>query len=543
MDELNHMNNGIQDMPEFKGIQEDVREYISANVLDARSSGMFANRIRLYFLHHKDEYNQLLKNYNNDHANLCASLVSALNNEFKELPVKNPDYLKLENNYKALAHEMEMMKVNNPNLSPTDKRLCELYTTLSKVQSSMAKLPPTVYDDLRYKSTGLTGLLNDVMEALSEIVPDVQPSDIEARRNVSFTKKMGLDDAIYTLLWNTRGQTLPLSVMNLKAWSARFVERLTRSEDLRSNLPTMLIMRSRTNQDRQKGNVGKTRICHSCLNMLALKGLKVSDRRISPRLPTSDRVDKKMSDTTLVFMDDVVYKDCDWETLNNFCDGIYIKNKGKYQKEGYILPFGSILGTSNHDIPYTNRARYPEIEFTEDDASIAQNDPVVKEHAKYSYDAANDTHDYGDAWETLFAYAKENSSQWLEEYRLHRKELATKCSTQRNKAEELVLAYLDQEIASHLSSPIDTFHPREVVSWIKREYFGELKFVDISTICTVLNKIGVQRANTTTNPYLAAYRLPTRDIIQSGQNEIGQKEKWDWIEKNASLPYERQSAI
>ena len=253
---------------------------------------------------------------------------------------------------------------------------------------------------------------------------------------------MGLDDALYTLLWNTRGNTLPLSVMNIKAWASRFVERLSRPEQATTNRPTMLVMRSRTDTGTQRGSTGKTRICHSCLRMLAAKGLKVTPPNTSISIPTSERVDKEMSDNTMVFMDDIMYKDVSWETLNQFCDGTYIKNRGKYQKEGYILPYGNILGTSNYDMNYDNKVRYPVIEFSCDNARIAQTNPVVQSHAKYKYDAKNDTYDYSDAWETLFSYATDNSVQWLSEYDEHRIELAQKVSSQRNKLEQLVLAFL-----------------------------------------------------------------------------------------------------
>ena len=278
--------------------------------------------------------------------------------------------------------------------------------------------------------------------------------------------------------------------------------------------------------------------------MLAAKGLHVTPPRASISIPTKDRVDKAMSDNTMVFMDDIEYKDCDWELLNKFCDGTYVKNKGKYQKEGYILPYGNILGTSNYDLPYKNKGRYPVIEFSEDDARTAQNDPVVQAHAKYRYDAKQDIHDYGDAWETLFAYAKESSREWLGEYSSYRQDLAKKCSAQRNKAEELVLACLEFMVGENASNPIKCFAPREIVSRIKRDYAGELKFVDIHTVNGILNKLGVARQNTTVNPYLASYTLPTHEMLRNmAQTTITQQTKWNWLVKNATLPYVKQSTI
>ena len=537
------MNYKIEEMPEYKGIQKDVQAYVKDNLMDAHSAGLLANRIRQYFITHKDEYNGLLKNYNNDYINLCADLVSAINNEFKDVPSKNPEVVKLESQYNGVKHDLEQLRKNNPNIDPTDKTLCALYTKLTKIQDNIAKLPNTTMEDLRYKSTGLTGLLNEVQDYLSDIVPDSQPSDMDARTKVKFDKKMGFDEALFTLLWNTRGQTLPLSVMNIKAWAARFVNRLYTPEKPRSNLPTMLVMRSRTDHGEQKGSTGKTRICHSCLRMLNDKGLNVTQPNISISIPTRDRVDKDMSDNTMVFMDDIEYKDCDWEALNRFCDGTFIKNKGKYQREGYILPYGNILGTTNYDMPYKNKGRYPTIEFSDEDARISQNDPVVKEHAKYKYDVETDTHDYCDAWETLFAYATEHSNDWLEEYNLYRQDLAKQCSTQRNKLEEVVVAFLSTLLPPSPDSIVGVFSPKEIVSWIKREFPGELKFVDIASVTTVLNKIGVPRANTTNNPYLAQYKTPTRDMVYGNQTTVTQETKWNWLVTNAALPYKEQSHI
>ena len=536
------MNDKITDLPIYKGIQQDIQAFIKENLNNARSAGMFANRVRNYFTQHKSDYNELLKRYNNDYLNMCADLVSALNDELKEVPMKNTEVVKLESQYNGVKHDLEQLRANNPDIDPTDKTLCALYTKLTKLQDNISKLPNTTMEDVRYKSTGLTGLLNEVQEYLSDIVPDAQPSDAKARAKVKFDKKMGLDDALYTLLWNTRGNTIPLSVMNLKAWAARFVERISRPEQATTNRPTMLVMRSRTDMGNQKGSTGKTRICHSCLHMLAEKGLNVTPPNTSVSIPTNDRVDKEMSDKTMVFMDDIMYKDVSWETLNKFCDGTYIKNRGKYQKEGYILPYGNILGTSNYDMNYDNKVRYPVIEFSCDNARIAQNDPVVKSHAKYKYDAKNDTYDYCDAWETLFSYATDNSVQWLSEYDEHRIELAQNVSSQRTNLELLVLAFLSRLLQPSASSIVGVFSPNEVVSWIKREHPSEVRFVNLATVCGVLNKIGVTRSNTTNNPYLAMYKIPSSALVYGKQMEVTQQQKWDWIAANALLPYDKQTS-
>ena len=164
------MNDNIKELPIYKGVQQDIQKFIMSNLNNARSSGMFANRIRNYFLQHKDEYNGLLKHYNNDYINLCAELVSALNDELKEVPMKNTEVVKLESQYNGVKHDLEQLRANNPNIEPTDKTLCALYTKLTKLQDNISKLPNTTMEDVRYKSTGLTGLLNEVQDYLSDIV-------------------------------------------------------------------------------------------------------------------------------------------------------------------------------------------------------------------------------------------------------------------------------------------------------------------------------------------------------------------------------------
>lgn len=538
----------INTLPEYKGIQDDIKAYIKDNLTDSRSAGMLANRIRRFFTEHPSDFNGLLKQYANDYPNLCSDLVSALNEEFREVVVVNPEVEKLTQESNGFRHELDTLLKNNPNLKPDDPIFHDLYEKQKKVLDRITKLPAHLMVDLRYTKTSLTSLLNEVEDALVSIQPQAQPSDIEARAKVVFQKKMGLDEALYTLLWNTRGQTLPLSVMNIKGWASRFVERLARPEAPVSNKPTMLVLRSRTDHGEQKGNTGKSRICYSCLRMLRNKGLKVTPDRVSISVPTNMRVDKAMSDNTMVFMDDIDYKDCDNEALNKFCDGMYIYNKGKYQREGFIFPFGSILGTSNYDNPYKNKSvRYPEIEFSINDALTEQNDPVVREHAKYRYDAATDTHYYDDAWETLFAYAKENSARWLQEYSVDRADIIKRCSTQNTKAEELVMVVCD-ELRDQMGSSLPEvgFSPREVVQRIRQNYQGELKFTpDIHSVVRILDKLKVPRAGTSKNknPYMVRYFFPPTKFSNVVQTEITQQNKWDWIAKNADKPYAQQADI
>ncbi len=206
----------------------------------------------------------------------------------------------------------------------------------------------------------------------------------------------------------------------------------------------MLIMRSRTDNGEVKGSSGKSCICYSCLHMLAKKGLNVPTQRDSISIPTHERVDKKMSDKTMLLMDDINFDGAYWEELNNFCDGILIRNKGKYLKEGYIFPYGNILGTTNYDLPYHNDRRYPVIEFTPNDAAIVSKSDCVVKYARFEYHADSGLYDFDDAWETLFAYAAENYNKWLEDYATHRESVSSKCSKQRSRLENLILAYIER---------------------------------------------------------------------------------------------------
>lgn len=528
----------------FSAIRADIKQYIETNRTEACSSGFLGDHIRQYFMANKSEYSKLLKLYKNDLVHLCTDMISEINNEFASVPVENKDAIELEQQARGISYQIDRIKQSRPDINELqDKAILSLMAEMSKLLDKRDKLPKFVEKDLRYKTTSLTTLLNDVLKSLSEIAPDATPSDEAQRAKVVFNKHMSLEEALFTILWNTRGQTLPISVMNIKAWAARFVERLGANEQPRTNLPTMLIFRSRTNHGTQSGNTGKSRIAGSCLKMLADKGLNVTNPRSPATLPTYERVDKQMSDKTMVLMEDINYNNFDSETMNKFLDGQYIKNRGKYEREGFIFPFGNVLATTNYDMQYGNNNRYPVIEFDFTDARIAVKDPVVQKHAKFKCDQINDIFDYSDAWETLFSYAKDNSSQWLEEYALYRRDAASKCSTQRNKLEELVLACLDEMLSVPYGTG-ETFRPREVLDTIKRLFPYEIKNCSISSIISVLRNLHIEQANTTLNPYQMSFTYPTQcELLALNTQDPSQQTKWDWILNNAAKNYPQQKDI
>lgn len=390
------------------------------------------------------------------------------------------------------------------------KDIIELQNEILKKQKQLERLEAFTDEDVSYTKNNLSALIDKVRTELLDLVPVSEPSDIEARKSVTFEKKMPLSTALFTLLWNTRPQTLPISVLNLKGWAARFVQRLKEGEEVRSNLPTMLIMRSRTDNGEVKGSSGKSRICYSCLHMLAKKGLNVSSPRDSIRFPTKERIDKKMSDTTMFLMDDINFDGASWEELNNFCDGVLIRNKGKYLKEGYIFPYGNILGTTNYDLPYNNDKRYPVIEFTPNDSSVVSKTDCVKNHAKYTYYPAEDRYDFDDAWETLFAYAADDYNKWLEDYATHRAIVSSKCSKQRSRLENLILAFFERD---HYGAK-DTFRPSAVIYWINENYPREVKRLTTEAVVSALTNLGVQQSNANCNPYSMEFTPPSAKLLK-----------------------------
>lgn len=507
-----------------EGITSAIRESIRNNYIVMGSDVYFANEVRNYFVNHPMEYTQLLKEHHNDFQNLVCDLTVELNKLLIAVPVKNKEYATLENENNTLAKKIQQLIAEGTSI--TDPVISSLQQSIVDIQKKLKKMDAVEEKDLSYKSTQLSGLINKMGAALSEIVPDSEPSDIDNRAKVVFEKKMDLATALFTILWNTRHETLPISVMNIKGWAARLAQRIVDGEHPTTNTPTMLIFRSRTDNGSIKGSSGKSTIAYSCCDLLKKKGLNVADQNYSVKMPTYERIDKNMSDKTLVLMEDITFKSALWEEMNNFLDGLPIKNRGKYQKEGAVFGFGNVLATTNYDLPYTNTKRYPVIEFTPNDAAIASNHPIVVEHANYIHDKASRKFDFQDAWETILAYAQENRVEWLSEYENNRDEVASQCSVQRSKLENLILAFLQSE---HVAGRTSCFFASEVLEYIRNNFKGELSQPPkMASLIRAFDNLGIEQYNEQTNIYLKSYKIPTSPI-DANENKDGIEYIWKWL--------------
>lgn len=471
---------------------------VKHNLKEMLASANFVEVVRNHFKQNPEEFSQWLKKYGNDHSTMCCKLSNLLNKELEDVPVKNKEYEKLEKENKELSSRMSQLGGNGFNEEVT--RLC---TEIQKNQNKLSKLSSITYEDLSYTKNNLSALIDRMKIALMDITPKTEPSDVEARRAIAFEKKMTLEQAFFTLLFNTRPQTLPISILNLKGWTARLVQRLTTEETQRSNLPTMLIFRSRTDNGEIKGNSGKSSIANSLCDLLRNKGLNVADSTYGLKIPTFNTIDKQMSDKSLLMFDDMNFSNVSWEELNNFCDGVPIKNKGKYLREGYIFPFGNIIGTTNYDLPYKNNKRYPVIEFTPNDAPIVSEHPLVKKDAHYFKDDKARIYDFTEAWETLLSYATDNINEWIAEYNKDLIKVASTCSSQRTKLEQMVIASLSD---LYISTK-DAISPRDVKDWMRQNYQDEAKY-KICSVYDAMRNIGLTPASKDTNVYRATFTIP-----------------------------------
>ena len=435
-----------------------IKNEIKNNLKEMLAAANFVEVVRTHFKNNPDEFSEWLKKNNNDHSTMCCRLTNLLNKELEEVQVKNKEYEILEKATKELIEKMNSLSCNV--LSP---EVTSLSTEIQKNQKRLQNMTSTTYEDLSYVKNNLSSLIDRMKIGLMDITPKTEPSDIDARKTISFEKKMTLEQAFFTILFNTRPQTLPISILNLKGWTARLVQRLTTGEAQRSNLPTMLIFRSRTDNGELKGNSGKSSIANSLCDLLNRKGLNVADSSVGLKIPTFNTIDKQMSDKSLIMFDDMNFNNVSWEELNNFCDGVPIKNKGKYLREGYIFPFGNIIGTTNYDLPYTNNKRYPVIEFTPNDAPIVSEHPLVKKDAIYIKDDSARVYDFTDAWETLLSYACDNINDWLDDYNKNLVKVASTCSRQRTKLEQMVIASLSDIYIKSKTS----LSPKVVLDWLR----------------------------------------------------------------------------
>ena len=479
-----------------------IRNEIKNNLDEMLASANFVDVVRTHFKNNPEEFSQWLKKYGNDYSTMCCKLTNQLNKELNEVPVINKEYEKLDKANKVLREKMASMCANG-NGDGFSQEVTSLCTEIQKNQKRLEHMTPTTYEDLSYTKNNLSTLIDRMKVALMDITPKTEPSDVEARKTIAFEKKMTLEQAFFTILFNTRPQTLPISMLNLKGWTARLVQRLTTEEIQRSNLPTMLIFRSRTDNGEIKGNSGKSSIANSLCELLKKKGLNIADSSFGLKIPTFNTIDKQMSDKSLLMFDDMNFTNVSWEELNNFCDGVPIKNKGKYLREGYIFPFGNIIGTTNYDLPYKNNKRYPVVEFTPNDAPIVSEHPLVKKDAIYIKDDNARIYDFSDAWETLLSYACDNINEWIDDYNKNLVKVASTCSRQRTKLEQMVIASLsDLYIQSKT-----TISPKDILDWMRENYKEEAKY-KIGSVYDAMKNVGMIPTSKDTNIYRATFTIP-----------------------------------
>ena len=202
------------------GIVSVIRDKIKENLTGMRSDTYFANEVRNYYNANPKEYVALLKLFHNDLTNTVCFLVDKLNPLLSSIPVTNNDYAKLEKENKSYIEQMENLQKAQGDMTTLEKTKVEYEELSKKVQSNQKKMSHMTKieeKDYSYQSTHLSGLINKVQNALSEIVPETEPSDLDVRNTVTFDKKMTLQEALFTLLWNTRKETLPISVLNIKS--------------------------------------------------------------------------------------------------------------------------------------------------------------------------------------------------------------------------------------------------------------------------------------------------------------------------------------
>lgn len=528
---MNNENNNVSigSNEEQETIKIVVSKEISKHPDEMMSDIYFANIVRKYYDNHKKEYTELLKKYKNDFSTMCCELSRELNLLLTELVLPSKEFVKLDKETKSL--EKKIAKMKEQGVPETDADMLKAQTQRLSNLKTLSRMESLEVQDKSYKSTFFSGLINKMKQELADIEQESEPSDIEARKNVKFEKKMSLEESLFTLLWNTRSETIPLSVLNIKAWAASLVQRIMLGEAHRTNLPTMLIFRSRTDDGTRKGSSGKSTIAYSCCNLFKDKGLNVAGQGSGVKIPTTERVDKKMSDKTLTLFEDMVYTSVAWEDLNQFLDGLPIKNKGKYLKEGAVFGFGNVIGTTNYDMPYENLKRYPQVEFTPNDAAIGSKHKCVKEHAKYFQDQKNRVFDFKDAWETLFSYACENFEQWLWEYENRKEFIRKNCSVQKSKLENLIIAFFEHK---SLYGSGRTFYPSEIIEFIRTNFKGEFSASPkISTVISALENLNVSEMPGARTIYDRSFIYPQTPSATLVSNDPIVA-VWNWIENNAS---------
>ena len=384
--DLNHLN--TQATTTTTKQPTNCATYILKKIQDDRTSatsvGFLSNWVREWYLNHPNELVNELKKNNWDITSAGGQIASNLNNNVlscipnkttedgdkKSSPLDNEN-----NNWKSMIREFETKKNElEKELKSLKSRKGFLYQLSSdeitddtyklrnEVESKifekeievkilkddfkglkkshednlkkLIKNKPSAYDDISLTGKDLDNFLKGIINGISSLDNyKAEPTDLESRMKFNPRKLMTLQEALFTILWNTRPQTISSSIINLKAWCAafmRFVKYGTRD----SNTPGMLTFISRKDNGDVKGSCGKTTIFKSLLQLLEENGISVTPYVDPVAFPTRKVIDKKMSGRTLVFFDDVGQDSVvgnDYETMNQFLDGRNLRTKMKYE--------------------------------------------------------------------------------------------------------------------------------------------------------------------------------------------------------------------
>ena len=575
--DLNHLN--TQATTTTTKQPTNCATYILKKIQDDRTSatsvGFLSNWVREWYLNHPNELVNELKKNNWDITSAGGQIASNLNNNVlscipnkttedgdkKSSPLDNEN-----NNWKSMIREFETKKNElEKELKSLKSRKGFLYQLSSdeitddtyklrnEVESKifekeievkilkddfkglkkshednlkkLIKNKPSAYDDISLTGKDLDNFLKGIINGISSLDNyKAEPTDLEARMKFNPRKLMTLQEALFTILWNTRPQTISSSIINLKAWCAafmRFVKYGTRD----SNTPGMLTFISRKDNGDVKGSCGKTTIFKSLLQLLEENGISVTPYVDPVAFPTRKVIDKKMSGRTLVFFDDVGQDSVvgnDYETMNQFLDGRNLRTKMKYEKEVPIFSLGYAIATTNHDTTYPNLKRYPRVEFTPNDSRAFYTHPLVQEHAKFTVDVEKGIYDYRDAWETLLSYASENIMKWLDEYSNSSKVRVT----QFNRKHKVVLATI-RAISKN------TFTAKYLIDKLEQTYKNELSYkLSISQAASILEELGIHPINKEANDeFQYEYSKPEQEIRIDSDYSRAIEEVWAYIEK------------
>lgn len=507
----------------MKKLMKIVADYATQRPDYITSSAMFSQIVVDYYKQNPDEYTSLLETHGNDEGRTVKFLIETLNDLLKSVPISSKKRTQQERLVKALEHDLaEFQKdINNHASEYADKS-----KALDKAKKDLAAMPTFVHADLSYSQNNLTALVKDLTAVLTtQVQPTPKPADMAVRSKLKFERKMPLKDALFDILCFTRRQTLPVSILNLKGWAARFVKMLRNADHHQkiTNAPTCLIFRSRQDTGAQKGGCGKTNLSWACQNMLRDKGLNVPTNDLGLSIPTYNEVMEGISGKTFWTAQDQTWNEVDWQALNNYCDGNNLHTKGKYVRAQTVFSRGCLIATTNYDPSYSNDQRYPFVEFN----PVACADAIRGSKA-YAAHQTDGRLPWSDAWETLFHFADKHADEWLDDYYQTRLEVASQCARQRTKLELILMAIINDSIDLN----VDSAYARDITRKVKEEYPGEIKWLSVDKVVSALDNLGLERINNgDTNPFRARYALPKEHLMDNSPMETPDS-NWEYIEAN-----------